>query len=225
MKVSVLSPKGGCGKSTTSLLLASVFAANNKLRVSVLDADPRQSIARVWLKKRSEGNGAPPPFQVHADSGEESFLDSLEGMDQECDLTIVDLEGVNGLMATYAAAASDLCIIPMRPSILDSDAASQAMRMIRDAGRTARREIPVRILITQTDPAIKTHSYSEMLAELDEAKIPRFGAELMRRAPFERMMTTGQTLFEMPETESLKKAIVNARALAKEVEITIGELT
>jgi len=218
MKVAVLSPKGGCGKSTTTLALASVFSENKSLKVGILDADPRQSIARVWLGKRQNGSVGDAPFNISADANETSFLDTLEEISEGTDLTLIDLEGVNGLMATYAAAAADLCLVPMRPSILDSDAASQAIRMIRDAGRTSRREIKYKILISQTDPALQTTSYREMLSELDDANIPRFKAELMRRAPFERMMTTGKTLMEMDRSESVEKAIINVSAIASEVE-------
>ena len=218
MKIAVLSPKGGCGKSTCTLLLATVFSQNAEIKTVILDADPRQSIARVWLGKRRVGLINTSPFSTVADANENTFLDTLDEVAAKADITFIDLEGVNGLMATYAAAAADLCIVPMRPSILDSDAASQAIRMIRDAGRTSRREIKYKILISQTDPAIQTTSYREMLSELDDAKIPRFRTELMRRAPYERMMTTGKTLFEMDRNESITKAITNARILAKEVE-------
>jgi chromosome partitioning protein len=220
--VSILSPKGGCGKSTTTLVLASSFAENPDLNIAVVDADPRMSIARVWKTRREEQSGKKANFNITTDTNEETFLDTLDATSSKSDLTIIDLEGVNGLMATYAAAASDLCIVPMRPSILDSDAASQAIRMIRDAGRTSRREIKYKVLITQTDSAIQTTSYREMLEELDSLNVPRFKVELMRRAPFERMMTTGQTLYEMDKTNSVLTALSNATAIAKEVE---GELS
>ena len=150
MIVSVLSPKGGCGKSTATLTLASVFAKNEDLSIAVVDADPRQSIARVWLGKRNEEKLGEPPFKVISDPSDSSILDTLDAAGDDHDLVFVDLEGVAGLMASYAASASDLCIVPMRPSALDGDAAGAALKMIRDAGRAARRTVPARILITQT---------------------------------------------------------------------------
>ena len=110
-------------------------------------------------------------------------------------------------MASYAASASDLCIIPMRPSALDGDAAGSALKMIRDAGRAARREVPARILITQTDAAIVTTSHKELLAELDGAGVARLQTELLRRAPFERVMAEGKTLFELTPSKSVAGAI------------------
>ncbi len=217
MIVSILSPKGGCGKSTTALTLATVFANNPDLSVAIVDADPRQSIARVWYGKRQEEKLPEPTFTVISDSSDDSILDTLEEAGAAHDLIFVDLEGVAGLMASYAASASDLCIIPMRPSALDGDAAGSALKMIRDAGRAARREVPARILITQTDAAIVTTSHKELLAELDEAGVARLQTELLRRAPFERVMAEGKTLFELAASKSVAGAISNTARLGQEM--------
>jgi chromosome partitioning protein len=217
MIVSILSPKGGCGKSTSALTLASVFANNPDLSVAIVDADPRQSIARVWLNKRNEDNLGDPPFAVISDPSDSSILDTLEAAADAHDLVFVDLEGVAGLMASYAASASDLCVVPMRPSALDGDAAGSALKMIRDAGRAARRDVPARILITQTDAAIVTTSHRELLAELDEAGIERLQTELLRRAPFERVMAEGKTLFELATNKSVISAISNTARLGQEL--------
>lgn len=217
MIVSILSPKGGCGKSTATLTLASVFSQNADLSIAVVDADPRQSIGRVWLGKRKDERLGDPPFKVISDPSDSSILDTLEIAGDAHDLIFVDLEGVAGLMASYAASASDLCVVPMRPSALDGDAAGAALKMIRDAGRAARRAVPSRILITQTDAAIVTKSHKELLAELDGAGVERLQTELMRRAPFERVMAEGRTLFELKESQSVASAISNTARLGKEL--------
>ena len=54
--------------------------------------------------------------------------------------------------------------------------------MIRDAGRAARRSIPARILLTQTDAVIMTTSYRELLSEFGRAAVSRLRTELVRRA-------------------------------------------
>lgn len=225
MIVSILSPKGGCGKSTSALTLASVFANNPDLSVAIVDADPRQSIARVWLGKRTEEGLGDPPFEVISDPSDDTILDTLETAGEAHDLTFVDLEGVAGLMASYAASASDLCVVPMRPSALDGDAAGSALKMIRDAGRAARRTVPARILITQTDAAIVTTSHRELLEELDGAGVERLQTELLRRAPFERVMAEGRTLFELTANKSVASAISNTARLGQELaDILEGEV-
>ena len=217
MIVSVLSPKGGCGKSTTTLMLATVFAENKDLSIAIVDADPRQSLARVWKSKRSDDTHGPLPFTVISDTSDATILDTLDEAGEQYDLVFVDLEGVAGLMASYAASSSDMCIIPMRPSALDGDAAGSALKMVRDAGRAARRDVEAYILITQTDAAIVTTSYKEVLAELDASGVNRFQTELMRRAPFERVMAEGRTIFELQKSVSVQRAINNVVQLGIEM--------
>lgn len=217
MIVSVLSPKGGCGKSTTVLTLASVFGANVDLNVAIVDADPRQSIARVWTRKRQDAELGNPPFAVISDFDDGTILDTLDAARETYDLVFVDLEGIAGLMASYAAAAADACIVPMRPSALDGDAAGAALKMIRDAGRTSRRTIPTRVLLTQTEAALISTSYREIVQELNEDSVPRFKTELIRRAAFERMMAEGKTLFELDKTKAVQGAISNATAFSQEL--------
>lgn len=217
MIVSVLSPKGGCGKSTAVLTLATVFADNPDLDIAIVDADPRQSIARVWMQKREAAVLAEPPFAVVSDYDDGTILDTLEAARARYDLTFVDLEGIAGLMASYAAAAADACIVPMKPSALDGDAAGAALKMIRDAGKTARRVIPTRILLTQTEAALVSTSYREIIQELDENAVPRFETELVRRAAFERMMAEGKTLFELDQTKAVRGAVSNAAAVGQEL--------
>ena len=89
MIVSVLSPKGGCGKSTATLTLASVFAKNEDLSIAIVDADPRQSIARVWLGKRNEENLGNAPFKVISDPSDNTILDTLEAAGDDHDLVLL----------------------------------------------------------------------------------------------------------------------------------------
>ncbi|XP_051912482.1 protein ParA-like [Hippocampus zosterae] len=212
-----MSPKGGCGKSTTVMVLASALSTNEDLSIAVVDADPRQSLARVWIGKREESEIGEPPFTVTSEIKETEIVDMLEKVEESADVVIVDLEGAAGLMSSYVATSADLCIVPMRPSALDGDAAGSALKLIRSTGKAMKREIPTVVLITQTDAAITTRSHREVVEELDSAGIRRCSVELMKRAPFERMMAEGKTLFELADTESVAKARENAKAMAREI--------
>ncbi len=222
MIIGVMSPKGGCGKSTTTMVLASALATNKDLKISIVDADPRQSIGRVWKKNREEAGLGPSPFSIYTEIDETMIVERLEEIHSTHDVVFVDLEGVAGLMSSYVATSSDLCLVPMRPSALDGDAAGAALKLIRSTSKAMKRTIPAYVLITQTDAAIVTVSHREVLQELDEVGIHRCKIELMKRAPYERMMSEGKALFELQVTASVLKAHENAMALAQEV-VKIGE--
>jgi|GEM_PF-815341 len=224
MNIAILSPKGGCGKSTTALALASVFAHNPDLSVAIIDADPRQNLAKIWQNIRDQGGKKAAPFTLLSSIDPDGILDTLEDTQTRFDLAFIDIEGIATVLASYAASASDFCIIPMRPSLWDVMAANDTRRMIKTAGKSVKRDIPSRVLFTQTDAALTTRSHSEIARDLDQANVPRFETELIRRAPFERMVAEGLTLLEMDKTQSVVSATNNAVAIAQELSGILEEL-
>ena len=69
--IAFISPKGGVGKTTAALLLASQLARG--ARVSVIDADPNHPIAS-WAK----GTALPDNLSIVADVDEDNILDRIE---------------------------------------------------------------------------------------------------------------------------------------------------
>ena len=135
----------------------------------------------------------------------------------ELNLTFIDIEGVAGLMAAYTASAADLCIVPMRASALDGDAAGAALKLIASAEKQTQRKIPAYILLAQTEAAVKSRSYFEILREFHEGGVQRFEEELNRRAAFERIVAEGRTLFELEPSKAVTSAVANAARLGTEL--------
>ena len=65
------SPKGGAGKSTSAVLLATELAARGA-SVTVIDADPNKPVSR-WAKRP----GKPDNLTVLADVTEDSIIDEM----------------------------------------------------------------------------------------------------------------------------------------------------
>jgi chromosome partitioning protein len=72
-RITIATQKGGVGKSTLTMLLATALAVDYGFRVIVIDADPQQSIVKfrdvqdaAWLQQANE-NGVEVdfPYPVH----------------------------------------------------------------------------------------------------------------------------------------------------------------
>ena len=85
--ISFIQPKGGAGKSTSALILATELAKGAK--VIVIDADPNAPIAK-WS---SRGEGASNLEIVQAGK-EDSMFDLIEEAEKKAAFVIVDTEGV-----------------------------------------------------------------------------------------------------------------------------------
>ena len=118
--ISVVTRKGGSGKTTLSACLA-VSAVQNSLVTVALDLDPQASLC-LWSDLRDEDQ--PPIIPVPASR----ITQVLEGADKEgCDLAIIDtMPHAEGSILT-AARSADLCLIPVRAAVLDLGAIAQTV--------------------------------------------------------------------------------------------------
>jgi chromosome partitioning protein len=127
--LALVTQKGGSGKSTLAVGIA-VAAMGNGERVSIVEADPQGTISK-WKERR----GHPYPRVVRvADPAEiEGALVSLEA--EGIWLTVIDTAATNNALAMRAIARADLCLIPVRPSPADIEAAIPTLIAIRRLNR------------------------------------------------------------------------------------------
>ena len=91
--VSMVSSKGGAGKTTTALILAGEFAEAGKT-VTLVDADPNRPI-EAW-SKRGE---VPKNIRVTVDEDADTIIDTIDAERKRSHFVIVDLEGTLELSA------------------------------------------------------------------------------------------------------------------------------
>jgi chromosome partitioning protein len=88
--ISFASSKGGAGKSTSAVLLATELAGRGA-SVTIIDADPNQPVTR-WSRKP----GRPEKLAVISSVTEETLIDAIDDAARKA--LIVDLEGAASLM-------------------------------------------------------------------------------------------------------------------------------
>src|SRR5436305_604822 len=149
-------PKGGAGKSTSAVLLATELA-NRGGAVTVIDADPNKPLSQ-WAKRA----GVPKGLAVEADVSEDTIIDQIEEAARKCAFVIVDLEGTASVMASYAISRADLVIIPTQGSHLDAAESAKAIKLVRSQEKAFGRVIPFVILFTRTSVAIRTRTFQSI---------------------------------------------------------------
>jgi chromosome partitioning protein len=216
--IAVSNPKGGAGKSTTTLLLAS-YLAQKGATVCVLDADPNQPI----MDWKRNGNSK---STLHVVGGvrESNLMECLEEQRQQ--FVFIDLEGTASLLVSRSIAMADFVIIPVQASAVDVRQAGKAIRAVRDEEKVAQhsnpaRKIPFRVLMTRTPaPGAPVSSVQRQLeAEIASAEIPRFGVSLAERMAYKAMFVERLTLAEMGNLRvgNLEAAYENVHQLAEEL--------
>ena len=119
------SPKGGVGKSTAAVLLATELSGSGA-DVTLIDADPNKPLSK-WSKRP----GKPSNLTVVSDVSEDLIIDTIEAAALKTPFVIVDLEGTASMMVGYAMSRADLVIIPVQGSHLDATEATKAIKLVR----------------------------------------------------------------------------------------------
>lgn len=133
MKVwSLVSQKGGSGKTTLTLQLA-IAAMAKKLIVSIIDLDPQRS-AEQWSELRKslpEPEASHEPVIVHGIASDlDKMLEDAAGEDAQSDLTLIDTPPAVDKTMISAASAADLIIVPTRTGILDRFAVDETLNYL-----------------------------------------------------------------------------------------------
>lgn len=122
--VSLLSRKGGSGKTTLAIHLAVLAQAAGK-RVLLIDLDPQGSAA-AWWQARAEST----PQLEQADPGGLAALIEAARKDG-VDLVLIDTRPSVEADAVQVAALSDFVLVPTRPAILDLRAILATLDIIK----------------------------------------------------------------------------------------------
>lgn len=217
--IAVANPKGGAGKSTTTLVLASTLAANGA-SVVVLDCDPNRPI-RDWRTGSSKNS-----LEVDGEINESNITSKLDGYRRARQFVFVDLEGTASRLMSRALARSQLVIIPIQASPTDAEQAVKAIRLIQEEEQSFEKTIPYRILFTRTSPAIPTKLERAILAQLRGGQVPQFTTHLNERSAFKSLFYHRLDLDELDpaEVNGLPQARDNAAKLAQElIELVAGK--
>jgi chromosome partitioning protein len=207
------SPKGGAGKSTSAVVLATELAGQGAT-VVVIDADPNRPVSR-WASRP----GKPSSLTVVADVTEDAILDRIDQASRQAAFVIVDLEGTASLMVGYAISRADLVIIPTQGSLLDATEAVKAIRLVRNMEKTAGKTIPTAILFTRTSAAIRPRSLQAIEAEFAQSGVQVLETQMHERDAFKGLFAFGGSLADLDRSQvgNVAAAITNARAFAAEI--------
>lgn len=205
-------PKGGAGKSTAAVILATQLARGGAA-VTILDADPNKPISE-WARRGSLKN-----LSVVADISETTIIDEIDSAAGKTAFVIVDLEGTASMMVAYAISRADLVIIPTQASQLDAKQAAKAVMLIKQQEKAFRKTIPFAILYTRTSTAIRTKTLSHVQSEFEKNEIPSFRTHLHEREAFRALFSFGGALetLDPRQVGGLENAIGNAREYAAEL--------
>src|SRR3954452_14680836 len=125
MVLSVLNQKGGVGKTTLAVHLATAFA-QRKERVLLIDADPQGS-ALDWAASR---DGDSPPLFPVIGLPKKTLHREIPALAEDYKHILIDGPPRVNEVARSAILASDIVLIPVQPSPYDVWAAKEIVDLL-----------------------------------------------------------------------------------------------
>lgn len=179
--IAVMSRKGGAGKSTLAVHMATAAVAAGK-RVMLVDMDPQRS-SLEWARERA----ADWPLVMEGRAG--ALFTTHRAAEREgIDLLIVDSRSSADAEASEAARLADLCLIVVRPNFFDLQAVGRTVQLVenlRRPGLFVLNQAPVR------RNGVEPRVIRDAIDYLSEYRIPLAEVGLRQRAAYQNAMWKG----------------------------------
>jgi chromosome partitioning protein len=209
----IASSKGGSGKSTSAILLATALAEHGAT-VTVIDADINRPLSS-WAKHAKK----PDTLTVLSDVQETTIIDTIEAAAADSQFVVVDLEGTASLMVGLAISRADLVIIPTQGSQLDAAETAKTVKLVKIQEKSLRLKIPMGILFTRTSAAIRPRTLRAIEAEFRKVGIRVLNTQIHERDAYKAIFSFGRMLsaLDQDQVRNVPAAAANAKEFMVEV--------
>ncbi len=211
--ISAANPKGGAGKSTSVLALATCLCQQGA-SVVIIDADPNRPITD-W-----RGGNSKLPIQVRSDATEANIRDVINETASQAQFVFVDLEGTASRLTSRAIIRSDLTLIPLCGSALDAQQAARAVNLVRESEEDIGRKLNFTLAFNRTNPPPFVRRIErEITVQMQKNALPILKSHLHRREAFNAMFMERLSLHELnpAKVNGVAAAIENAMHFTGEV--------
>ncbi len=193
MIYTIVNTKGGVGKTTTAVHLATMLASIGD--TLLIDGDKQKSAASwaAWRSDSSEKQNLGPSPTTILLTGK-AILTEGKTLASKYDHTVVDVGGRDSAGLRSSLILAKMAIVPIGASNLDAAAITDLLELI-ELSRDYNPDLDVRILLTRVDP--RTKDTEEMLHFLDEQKLNVLPTKICERVAFRRAIGDGVIVQEL----------------------------
>ncbi|EBF9527696.1 ParA family protein [Salmonella enterica subsp. enterica] len=207
MIYAVVNTKGGVGKTTTAVHLATMLSRTGT--ALLIDGDPQASAAS-WAAWRRDNPAYDPSPTTTCLTGKAIFNEG-KALAGGFDNVVVDVGGRDATGLRSALLLAHRAIIPVGASNLDAAAMTDLLEVV-ELARDYNPELDVKVLLTRVDS--RTKDAADMLEFLTEQNLPVLNSQVCERVAYRRAIGEGATVLEFGKDNA---AIAEIESVFREV--------
>lgn len=181
--ISLITGKGGAGKTTTAIGIFAELARRGH-KVVGIDDDPSKTF-RKWMEMAGLENAT-----IFVRRPDKSIKDDIREATKKAEFVIVDTEGVMTKGLALAAMASDVVVMPMQLSEQDMAVTIETFTGLKAFTDEMSKPPAMALVMTRTTKAMTKHG-DHIFKEVEQAGLPVLEGRMTDRVAWREMMNHG----------------------------------
>ncbi len=197
--------KGGVGKSTLCLLIASELARSGT-NVLIVDADQKQQSCLQWVNRCRQAGTLPATLQAVAVTKTEELKSALKRTD--ADVILIDVQGSMNDLLIAAIVASDLTLVPTKANVIEM---VETVKLFEWAETNLKRA-PLRLVLNRVDGIdMNTAAFQDAVRMIRDNKLPTLPTFVRARKVYEQFARDAGTLSGIARDPSKAEQVAKAQ--------------
>lgn len=215
--ISFVHTKGGAGKSTLCLLIASVLAESGS-NVLIIDADSQASCSK-WAARCKAAGTMPANIMVNRVSDPNGLKQLLKNGD--ADIILVDVQGSMNELLIAAIVASDVTLVPSKANVMEMVETVQLFEWAQSSLKRA----PLRLVLTRVNGIdVRTPAFRDAVAMIRQYQLPAFATFVRERKLYEQFSSGFGALRQLETDPSKAEQVGKAHRNIVDLIADIGEM-
>ncbi|AYG64352.1 ParA family protein [Rhizobium jaguaris] len=219
--IAMANSKGGVGKSTLCLLIASELAQNGT-NVLIIDADQKQQSCLQWYGRCKRAGTLPTSLTAVSASTPDDLKATLKTA--SADIILIDVQGSINDLLVAAIVASDITLVPAKANVMEM---VETVKLFEWAQSSLKRA-PLRLVLNRVEGIdTNTAAFQDAVQMIRDNKLAALPTFVRARKVYEQFSKEAGSLAQIgkdpSKAEQVSKARSNIVSVISDISRIIGE--